>query len=219
MENITNIITVVLHLNTYLDTLVAEYGAFMYGFLFLIIFFETGIVVTPFLPGDSLLFAAGAIASRGGLKLLPLLLLCLTAAILGDTLNYWLGRFSGERLLAHFPKLVKPAYLERTHEFFKRFGSKTVVLCRFVPVVRTLAPFLAGAGEMRYGRFMRYNALGALLWVFLLIPAGYFFSTIPVVENNFSIVLLAIIVLSFIPVVTQLYRERRKVLTSRADGE
>lgn len=207
-----------LHLNVYLGDLVASYGFLVYGILFLVIFFETGIVVAPFLPGDSLLFAAGAVAHQGGLDIFPLILLCLTAAILGDALNYWLGRLFGERVLARFPTLVNPRYIERTRAFFERYGGKTVVLARFVPVVRTIAPFLAGAGQMHYARFTRYNIAGALLWVFLLIPAGYYFSSVPFVEQNFSLVLLAIIAVSFIPAVIEYVRNRRAKIADMPGG-
>ena len=218
MESALGLIDVLLHLNVYLGALIAEYGFLVYGFLFVVIFLETGIVVAPFLPGDSLLFAAGAVAAQGSLGLLPLLILCLGAAVLGDAVNYWVGRIAGERLLVRFPTLVKPRYIAKTHAFFERYGGKTVVLSRFVPIVRTVAPFLAGTGEMSYASFPRYNVLGACLWVFLLVPAGYYFSSVPFVEKNFSFVLLVIVLLSVMPATFELYRNRKGESATRPDS-
>jgi membrane-associated protein len=167
-------------------------------------------VVTPFLPGDSLLFAAGAIAGGGGLNTPLLVAILLAAAILGDTVNYTIGKFAGEKILSRFPHLVKPEHLERTYRFFERYGAKTIILCRFVPIVRTLAPFVAGAGTMSYPRFMRSNIIGAIIWVSLFVFAGYFFGKIPFVIENFTLVLLVVIVLSFLPAVVEFLRERRR---------
>lgn len=210
METLKKLLDVVLHLNTHLDSLVGEYGTWAYAILFLIIFCETGLVITPFLPGDSLLFAAGAIAAGGRLDLFLLMLLLIIAAIAGDAVNYWVGNLVGHRLVARFPRLIKKKHLDRTHEFFERYGGKTIIIARFVPIVRTLAPFVAGIGEMSYPRFALFNILGAVLWVILLVPAGYFFANHPFVKQNFSAVILAIIVLSTLPAVFEFWRERRR---------
>jgi membrane-associated protein len=212
MDYLRQLLDLVLHLNTHLEGLVAEYGAWVYAILFLIVFCETGLVVTPFLPGDSLLFAVGAIAALEGskLNLLPAMLILLVAAILGDTVNYWVGHLAGNKLTAKFPRLIKQKHIDRTHEFFERYGGKTIIIARFVPIVRTFAPFVAGIGAMTYRRFMLYNVAGALLWVGLLTPAGYFFANVPVVKQNFSLVIVGIIVLSTLPAVVEFFREWRR---------
>jgi membrane-associated protein len=212
MDYLRQPLDLVLHLNTHLEGLVAEYGAWVYAILFLIVFCETGLVVTPFLPGDSLLFAVGAIAALEGskLNLLPAMLILLVAAILGDTVNYWVGHLAGNKLTAKFPRLIKQKHIDRTHEFFERYGGKTIIIARFVPIVRTFAPFVAGIGAMTYRRFMLYNVAGALLWVGLLTPAGYFFANVPVVKQNFSLVIVGIIVLSTLPAVVEFFREWRR---------
>jgi membrane-associated protein len=212
MDYLRQLLDLVLHLNTHLEGLVAEYGAWVYAILFLIVFCETGLVVTPFLPGDSLLFAVGAIAALEGskLNLLPAMLILLVAAILGDTVNYWVGHLAGNKLTAKFPRLIKQKHIDRTHEFFERYGGKTIIIARFVPIVRTFAPFVAGIGAMTYRRFMLYNVAGALLWVGLLTPAGYFFANVPVVKKNFSLVIVGIIVLSVLPAVVEFLREWRR---------
>lgn len=206
----------VIHINVYLDLLVSALGGWIYALLFLIIFCETGLVVTPFLPGDSLLFAAGAIASRGGMNIFILVIVLIAASILGDMVNYLIGRFLGEKLVRRYPKLIKPDYIARTHKFFEHYGAKTIVLCRFVPIVRTVAPFVAGAGSMTYSKFMRFNILGALLWVLTVTPAGYFFANIQFVEDNFSLVLAAVVLISIMPAVAEVIRERRKKNNSTA---
>jgi membrane-associated protein len=211
METLKYLLDVVLHLNKHLDALVGDYGPWVYAILFLIVFCETGLVVTPFLPGDSLLFAAGAIAAGGNLNIFLLMLLLFIAAILGDTVNYWIGDKAGQKLVRRYPRLIKQEYLTRTHEFFERYGGKTIIIARFVPIVRTFAPFVAGVGEMSYWKFMSYNVIGAFLWVVLLVPAGYFFANVPFVKNNFSLVILAIIVLSILPGVFEFWRERRRI--------
>ncbi len=175
METLRKLIDIVLHLNVHLGELVGEYGAWVYAILFLIVFCETGLVVTPILPGDSLLFAAGAIAAAGQLDPLLLCLLLTVAAILGDTVNYWIGRKSGAYLPKRFPKVVKQEYLDRTHAFYERYGGKTIIIARFVPIIRTFAPFVAGFGSMTYRRFMIFNINGALLRILLLVHAGYIF--------------------------------------------
>jgi membrane-associated protein len=211
METLKYALDVVLHLNKHLDALVGDYGPWVYAILFLIVFCETGLVVTPFLPGDSLLFAAGAIAAGGNLNIFLLMLLLFIAAILGDTVNYFIGDKAGKQLMRRFPRLIKQEYLTRTHDFFERYGGKTIIIARFVPIVRTFAPFVAGVGEMSYWKFMSYNVIGAFLWVVLLVPAGYFFANVPFVKNNFSLVILAIIVLSILPGVFEVWRERRRL--------
>ncbi|MBI5774668.1 MAG: DedA family protein [Verrucomicrobia bacterium] len=215
MELLNKLLDLVLHLNVHLDALVADYGPWVYALLFLIVFCETGLVVTPFLPGDSLLFAVGAIAAGGKLDVFLVSFLIIAAAILGDTVNYWVGRRAGKKLAEKYPRLIKPEHLRRTHEFFERYGGKTIVIARFVPIVRTFAPFVAGIGSMTYGRFMSYNVSGALLWVVLLVPAGYFFANVPFVQKNFSIVILAIIFLSILPAVFELFREWKRLRQER----
>jgi len=211
MEFLKKFLDVILHLNVHLDGLVAEYGAWVYAILFVIIFCETGLVVTPILPGDSLLFAVGAIAAGGKLNLLLVMALLIVAAILGDTTNYWIGKFSGLKLAARFPRLIKQKHIDKTHEFFERYGGKTIIIARFVPIVRTFAPFVAGVGAMTYPRFMMFNVVGALLWVLLIVPAGYFFAQHPLVKNNFSLVILGIIFISMLPAVFEFVREWRRI--------
>ena len=211
MEFLKQLADLVLHLDKHLDGLVAQFGPWLYVIVFLIIFCETGLVVTPFLPGDSLLFAIGALAARPeGLNIWILLVTLTIAAILGDSVNYWIGHFLGDKLQHRFPRLIKPKHIEKTHEFFERFGGKTIIIARFVPIIRTLAPFVAGVGSMTYSRFMMYNVTGALLWIGLLVPAGYLFGNMEIVRKNFSLVVLAIIILSTLPAVVEYYRERRR---------
>ena len=211
METLKKLLDIVLHLNTHLDGLVAEYGAWVYAILFLIVFCETGLVVTPFLPGDSLLFAVGAIAAGGKLDLWLAMGLVLIAAILGDSVNYSIGKYAGRKLIQRFPRLIKQKHIDKTHEFFERYGGKTIIIARFVPIVRTFAPFVAGIGAMTYSRFMMFNVVGALLWVGLITPAGYFFASHPIVKKNFSLVILGIIFVSILPAVIEFYREWRKL--------
>jgi membrane-associated protein len=199
MTDLSAITDVFLHTGAYLDTLSAEFGVWLYVILFLIIFVETGLVVMPFLPGDSLIFAAGALAGTGRLELEVLAVIFLVAAIAGDTLNYTVGRFAGEKIVTKYPRLIPPKHLTRASEFFENHGGKAVVLARFVPVVRTVVPFVAGAGSMRYPLFMRYNILGALIWVASALLAGYFLGAIPFVQENFSIVIIAVIFVSLLP--------------------
>lgn len=198
-----------LHLDAHLADIIARFGAGAYGILFLIVFCETGLVVTPFLPGDSLLFAAGTFAALGSFEIVPLLLLLIAAAVLGDTLNYWIGARIGERAFSGTVRFLKPAHLERTRRFYERHGGKTIVLARFVPIIRTFAPFVAGVGRMSYGRFLAYNVAGGVLWVALFTLGGFFFGNIPAVRANFTLVILAIIGLSVVPVVVEFLRHRR----------
>jgi membrane-associated protein len=212
MDFLKHAIDLVLHLDKHLDSLVAQFGPWIYVILFLIIFCETGLVVTPILPGDSLLFAVGALAARpDGLNVWIVVISLIVAAILGDSVNYWIGYFLGEKLKKRFPKVIRPEHIKRTHDFYERYGGKTIIIARFVPIVRTFAPFVAGVGRMTYSRFMMFNITGAILWIALLVPAGYFFGNLRIVRENFSLVVLAIIVLSMVPGVVEFIRERRRL--------
>ena len=206
------IIDFILHIDKHLVTLTAEYGLWIYAILFLIVFCETGLVVTPVLPGDSLLFAAGAVAasSAGNLNIHVIVLVLLAAAILGDAFNFTIGKFFGEKLFSNpNSKILKQEYLAKTHAFYDKYGGKTIILARFVPIVRTFAPFVAGMGKMHYGRFIRYNIIGAIAWVVLFAYAGYFFANTKIVKENLSLVLVAIIVLSVLPAVVEIVRAKR----------
>ena len=208
---ISTIIDFILHIDQHLAALSAEYGVWIYAILFLIIFCETGLVVTPFLPGDSLLFAAGGIAALGEMNIHLMVALLLVAAILGDAVNFAIGKYFGTRLFANpDSKIFRRAYLDKTHAFYEKHGGKTIIIARFVPIVRTFAPFVAGMGNMHYGRFIRYNIIGAILWVVLFSYAGYFFANIPLVKNNLALVLAAIIVISVLPGVIEVVRARRE---------
>jgi membrane-associated protein len=209
MEALTQLVDIFLHLDEHLKPILAEYGSWTYLLLFAIIFCETGLVVTPFLPGDSLLFAAGAFAATGSLSLTILIVSLIIAAVLGDTVNYWVGDKLGARLLAFKRfRLVKPEHLAYTHEFYEKYGGKTIILARFVPIVRTLAPFVAGLGTMTYGKFMSYNVVGGVAWVVICAVAGYLFGNLPFVQDNFSLVVLAIIFLSILPAVWEIWKAR-----------
>jgi membrane-associated protein len=217
MEFLKKLVDIVLHMSRHLEELVAQFGPWLYVILFLIIFCETGLVVTPFLPGDSLLFAVGALAAitpqpgAFGLNIWVLLIILIIAAILGDSLNYWIGKMFGNKLPQKFPRLIKPQHIQKTHDFYERYGGKTIIIARFVPIVRTFAPFVAGIGQMTYSRFMAFNVSGALLWIGLLLPAGYFFGNLPWVKKNFSVVVLAIIILSILPAIFEFLRERNRL--------
>jgi membrane-associated protein len=215
MDALRQLFDIVLHLNRHLDQLVADYGVWVYGLMFLIVFCETGLVVTPFLPGDSLLFAAGALAANGRMNIALLIGLLTAAAILGDSVNYWIGRTTGEGLQQRFPRLIRREHLDKTHAFFERYGGKTIVIARFVPIVRTFAPFVAGAGHMTYSRFMAYNVAGGALWVLVCALAGYFFGNLRIVQENFSLVILAIIVVSMLPAAFEFWREWRRRARAR----
>ncbi|HNV76098.1 MAG TPA: DedA family protein [Gemmatimonadaceae bacterium] len=217
MDLIHTFVDYVLHLDAHLATLVSWAGVWTYVVLALIIFCETGLVVTPFLPGDSLLFATGALAAAtGSLSIVALFVLLTVCAILGDAVNYWLGSRLGAQAAAGRLPLVKKEHIQRTHEFYERHGGKTIILARFVPIIRTFAPFVAGAGTMSYQRFAAYNISGGVAWVGLMLFAGYFFGNIPVVKDNFSLVVLAIIILSIIPGVVAVWQERQRILAERA---
>ena len=211
MEWISSFVDVILHLDQHLLVLVQNYGAWIYGILFIILFCETGLVVTPFLPGDSLLFVAGAIAGAGSMNVHLLVVLLLAAAVLGDSMNYAIGHYIGPKVFRFDDSwFFKKAYVERTHRFFERHGGKTIVLARFVPIIRTYAPFVAGIGAMDYRRFLLFNVAGAVLWVASLTYAGYFFGNLPAVKNNLSLVILGIIVLSISPGIVELLRHKLK---------
>ncbi len=211
MELLKQAIDFVLHLQEHLHQLTQDYGKWVYGMLFLIIFCETGLVVTPFLPGDSLLFAVGALAAdpASGLNVWIAALIIFVAAVLGDTVNYSIGKYAGETMARRFPKIIKQKHLDVTNEFFQKYGGKTIILARFVPIVRTFAPFVAGSGAMNYRRFMSFNVIGALLWVGLIVPAGWFFGNIPVVKENFELVVIGIIVVSVLPMVYEIVKARK----------
>jgi membrane-associated protein len=199
-----------LHLDTHLSQIISQYGAWTYGILFSIIFIETGIVLMPFLPGDSLLFAAGAFAATGALNVFILWFLLTVAAILGDTVNYWLGHHFGQLAFNGRIRFLNPKHLERTHAFFAKHGGKAVVLARFVPIVRTFAPFVAGAGAMNYSRFLTFNVSGGFIWVTLFLLVGYFFGNLPFVRDNFSLVILAVILISLVPILVEFIQHRRQ---------
>ena len=206
MEYLKYLIDLVIHFDEHLLEFINKYDTWTYLLLFVIVFCETGLVVTPILPGDSLLFAAGAFAAAGKLKLSWLFALLGVAAVAGDAVNYAIGNFMGPKVLTRDGRFLKKKYLERTHQFYERYGGKTIILARFVPIVRTFAPFLAGVGSMSYWQFASYNIVGAVLWISLCLLGGYFFGTIPWVQENFEIVLLAIVLISVLPAVYEAWR-------------
>lgn len=196
------------HLDTHLVALIDSYGILTYAILFIVIFLETGVVVTPFLPGDSLLFAAGALASLGSLHLGWLIVLLIIAAILGDSVNYWIGKFFGERVMHSWvSRFLKKEYINKTESFYHKHGNKTIVLARFVPIVRTVAPFLAGVGNMNYRKFLLYNVTGGIVWVFLFTMGGFLFGDMPFVKEQFSWVILGIIFITVIPIGIEMIRD------------
>ncbi|MFI8225569.1 DedA family protein [Pseudomonas sp. NPDC085632] len=204
-----NPLDLILHLDVYLDLLVNNYGPWIYAILFLVIFCETGLVVMPFLPGDSLLFIAGAVAAGGGMD--PVLLggLLMLAAILGDSTNYVIGRTAGEKLFSNpNSKIFRRDYLQKTHDFYDKHGGKTVTLARFLPIIRTFAPFVAGVAKMPYPRFFGFSVLGTILWVGGLVTLGYFFGNVPFIKKNLSVLVVAIILLSLVPMILGVVRSR-----------
>lgn len=205
----------ILHIDQHIRVIVEQYGVLSYGILFLIVFLETGVVVTPFLPGDSLLFAVGALAAQGIFNPFLVMVVFTAAAILGDTANYWIGTRFGEKLLAN-SSIIKPEYVEKTRAFYDKWGRKAIVISRFAPIARTIAPFMAGVGKMPYGEFSFYNVIGALVWVPVFTIAGYFFGSIPVIQENLTVIIIVIIVLSFLPAAAEIVRARR-VKTGEAD--
>ena len=209
MNILNSFIDFILHLDKYLSVIIQSYGTLTYLFLFLIIFAETGLVVTPFLPGDSLLFAAGTFAAIGALNVLWVFAVIAVAAILGDTINYSIGKFLGSKAFEKYPKIFRKEYLDKTHKFYSKYGNKTIVLARFVPIVRTFAPFVAGVGKMKYSNFLLYNIVGGIVWTALFVFGGYYFGNLPIVKNNFSIMIIIIIVLSFIPLVWEYWKHKK----------
>jgi membrane-associated protein len=211
MELLLKGIDILLHLDKYLDLMIQTMGIWSYVIIFLIIFCETGLVVTPILPGDSLLFAIGTFAALGSFDITVVLILLTIAAIAGDTVNYWIGNYLGPKVF-HYEdsRFFKKKHLERTHHFYERHGGKTIIIARFIPIIRTFAPFVAGIGSMTYRKFLSYNVVGGILWIFSLTLAGYFFGNIPIVRKNFSLVIMAIVVISVLPGVIEYLRQRGK---------
>ncbi len=200
-----------MHMDQHLDWIIRSYGVWTYAILFCIIFLETGLVVTPFLPGDSLLFAAGTFCALGSIDIAWILLCLSVAAVAGDTVNYWIGHATGPKAFSkEKSRFLNKKHLERTHQFYERYGGKTIILARFVPIIRTFAPFVAGIGSMTYSRFIAFNVVGGIAWVALFVLAGYFFGNIPFIKGNFTLVILAIIVISILPGVIEFLRERSR---------
>ena len=214
MNFVTFLVDLFLHLDKHLSAVITQYGVWTYGLLFVVIFIETGLVVTPFLPGDSLLFAAGTFAALGSLDIWLLFLLLAAAAVLGDTVNYWIGHYLGAR--AYNIKWIKREYLDRTRGFFDKYGRGTIFLARFVPIVRTFAPFVAGIGKMSYPAFISYNIFGGIVWVALFTFAGYFFGNIPFIRDHFSLVVIAIVLISILPMVIEAVKARRESKQAKA---
>ncbi len=211
MELLTAFIDLVLHLDAHLMTLVQHYGAWVYGILFMIIFAETGLVFAPFLPGDSLLFVAGALCGLGALRLEWLMPCLMLAAFGGDNTNYWVGRLIGMRLFHRVKgRFIKREHLDRTHAFYEKHGGKTIVIARFMPIIRTFAPFVAGIGMMRYRLFVLYSGLGSIVWIASLTVTGYLFGNIPLIKNNLTLIILAVIMLSFLPALFGYLRHRMR---------
>ncbi len=211
MDFIMQMIDFVLHVDVYLNDIITQYGAWTLGLLFIVIFLETGVVVTPFLPGDSLIFAAATFAARGALNPLVMFVLLAVAAVLGDTANYWIGHRIGARAYTGEVKWIKKEYMERTHVFFAKHGGKTIFLARFVPIIRTFAPFVAGVSQMPYGFFVRWNIIGGVTWVAVFTLLGYFFGNIPFVQHNFELVIIAIVLISLVPAVVEGLKARREL--------
>ncbi len=209
MEFIKYLIDLFLHLDVHLNDIIIQYGTLTYIIIFVVIFAETGLVFTPFLPGDSLLFAAGAFAAKGSLNESYLFFILAGAAILGDTANYWIGHFIGPKIFhKENVRFFKKEYLERTHRFYEKYGGKTIIIARFIPIIRTFAPFVAGIGSMTYSRFIIYNIIGGATWVALFLYGGYFFGNIETVKNHFSVVILMIIFISILPGIIEFIRHK-----------
>lgn len=208
MDIINRLLEMFLHLDVYLGQIIQQYGALTYFILFAVIFAETGFVITPFLPGDLLIFAAGTFAARGWLNPVLLFIVLSAAAILGDTVNYWIGHAIGSRAYTGEVKFIKKEYMDKTHSFFEKYGGKTIVLARFVPIVRTFAPFVAGVGEMTYKYFITYNVIGGILWVSIFLGLGYFFGNIPFVQKNFELVIIAIVLISVLPAIYEIVKAK-----------
>jgi membrane-associated protein len=219
MDVIKNVIDFILHIDVKLDQIIQLFHGWTYAILFVVIFIETGLVVTPFLPGDSLLFAAGALTARPGshLNIFFLYLLMVLAAIAGDTVNYWIGRFVGPKVFTQKSKLFKKEYLDRTQAFYEKHGGKAIFLARFVPIVRTFAPFVAGIGKMRYGHFISYNIIGGILWPAVFLFTGYFFGGQPFVQKHFSLIAVAIIAISVVPIGIEWLKNRKENSKAKAE--
>ena len=212
MELLKGFIEILLHLDKHLDLIIRNYGTWTYAIFFLIIFSETGLVVTPFLPGDSLLFAAGTFAALGSLDAKWLIILLSIAAIAGDTVNYWIGNFTGPKVFSkEKSRFLNKQYLHRTHRFYEKYGGETIIFARFIPIIRTFAPFVAGIGSMTYRRFIIYNIVGGIAWVVIFVFGGYFFGNIPFIKNHFSLVIFAIIFLSVLPGMIEFIRQRNRL--------
>lgn len=215
MDVLGNFINIIMHIDKYLNLIVQQYGILTYVILFAIIFFETGLVVTPFLPGDSVLFAAGAIAAISSLNIFTLLIIIYLAAVLGDTVNYHIGKKIGAKILEKKDiRFINKEYLKKAQDFYEKHGSMTIVIARFIPIIRTFAPFVAGIGEMKYKKFIPYNMIGGALWVSLFLCGGYFFGNLSFIRNNFSYVLIAIIIISLLPGIVVFIKEKKKVESS-----
>ncbi len=213
MELLKTLVDIFLHIDKHLSEIIQNYGLWTYLILFIIVFMETGLVVTPFLPGDSLLFAAGAFAALGAFDIVWLFAILSVAAIGGDTVNYWIGSYIGPKIF-HKEKVrfLNKEYLDRTHQFYERYGGKTIIIARFVPIIRTFAPFVAGIGSMTYWKFISYNIIGGIAWILICTLAGYFFGNLPMIRENFSLVIFAIIIISILPGIIEFMRQ--KMLTA-----
>src|SRR4030042_3076770 len=210
LDSILNLLNTILHLDKVLKDIILTYHTWTYLILFFVIFMETGFVVTPFLPGDSLIFAAGAFAGLGSLHVGVLFVVLAVAAIAGDTANYWIGHYIGPRAFSGNIRFLKKEYLDRTHAFYEKHGGKTIIIARFIPIIRTFPPFFAGVGAMTYGKFIAYNVIGGLAWVAIFSFGGYFFGNLPIVQENFTFVILAIIFISLLPAIIEFIRGRKK---------
>nr|MBI4156732.1 DedA family protein [Candidatus Woesearchaeota archaeon] len=210
MSLLKNLIDFVLHVDRYLGILIQNYGIGIYLILFIVVFLETGLVLTPFLPGDSLIFIAGTYAANKALNVFILFLIFTSAAILGDTLNYWMGSYFGEKVFSR-SRFFKQEYLDKTKEFYRKHGGKTIIMARFIPIIRTFAPFVAGIGKMNYYKFLFYNVIGGLLWVLVFLFGGYYFGRIPLIKENLTIVTYIIVVLSILPLIWHLIKKKNYV--------
>jgi len=211
MELLKDFGDILIHLDKYLDSIIRSYGSLTYGILFLIVFCETGLVITPILPGDSLLFATGTVAALGSLDLSLIIILLSIAAIAGDTVNYWIGYLVGPKVFSkEKSRFFNKEYLDRTHSFYQKYGGKAIIIARFIPIIRTFAPFVAGIGRMTYKRFIIYNILGGIGWIVTFVLGGYFFGNIPLVKNNFALIILAIIIISILPAIIEYLRQRHQ---------
>ncbi len=215
MEHITQFINIFLHLDKYLSEIIQDYGHLTYIILFIIIFCETGLVVLPFLPGDSLLFAAGAFAAKGDLSVGILYVILCIAAVLGDSVNYEIGRFFGPKIAKQEKtRFLNKEHVERTHKFYEKYGAKTIIIARFIPIIRTFAPFVAGIGDMGYKKFLQFNVIGGVSWISICLFGGYWFGNIPIVKQNFTIVIVGIVIISIMPAVIEYIRHRYYSKTS-----